>query len=306
MLEWLKSKVKSFFEVRPEAETTVTRDESDNESVVEVAAEQEEAAVDQDASIIEQINAAVRVARSRPAPSFIQKLLARVRKLITKFKAKAANPVARIGSMFSGLVGGETGSLLNMLSVKLRAFGAAVHALKAVEAGLNLIGLIIETFKAVVSFVVAAVKSAFSAVTSFFTGCKETVVDLFTPSTTEGNAEENDHTNTLAVLGLGAIGAGLLFSNRDKLPAAKDAMNDARTKATEIATATVDGAKDLTNGAFNHAYNLFVNSPEAQSLELHRQEAVKGFTDVMNTVRNFTAEDAKLFLTHALRPRTGA
>lgn len=307
MLEWLKGKVKSLFEIKQEVapvQPTPVSDVRDDDSVAAIAEENARVQTEHDSAVNEQINAAVRVARSRPAPSFIQKLLARVRRLITKVKAKLGNPIERLGSMFSGIIGGETGSLLNLLSVKVKALSTALHTLKAVEAGLNLIALVIETVKAAVSMVVEAVKSTFNTFVGFFTGCKDAVVEIFTPSQpTEGNAEENDHTTALTVLGLGAVGAGLLFSNRDKIPAAKEAMNEARDKATNIATATVDGAKDLTKDAFNHAYDLFVTCPEAQEFELHRQEALKGFNDVMDTVRNFSAQDARRFLTHALSTR---
>lgn len=278
-------------------EETYDADEAQAHAFDEFAPEEE---AEHEPSLQETIDEAFETARTRPAPTFIQKLLKRVKGITGKIRANMnLNPMRNLASNFAGWFGGETGTLLRALGVKAKALSTAFHTFKAVEAGISLVGVVIEAARVIVENIVNAVKGFFGAVAYLFTGATKAVAEIFTPErTAQGNAdqstEENDYTNTLLAGATALVGLGALLLNRDKL-------EPIQAKATGIAGAMFEGATKCATEGLEYTKGLVQESSELRMFRNHMKKAQKGFGDLLEKASNFNADDAARMFKRSVR-----
>lgn len=270
------------------------------EANAEEAQNLQEANAEKNRSIEQMTRDAFNRAHTAPAPTFIQKLKKRAQGIAESLQSKITSaPVQRLGSMVAGFLGGKANSLYKAFSMKTQAISTAFHAFKALEAGIAVVGLFIETVKAIVQTIVTIVTGIFDGLVELFTGFKDAAVEVFTPETEDG---EKDY-SLPAVLGVGAIaGLGALYQNRATVqPQAQEATEFAKEKATQAAGAAVEGFQKCAQEGFEYVKGLFNNCEETRQFNMHKDNAVKGFADVRDAMNNFNGNDAARVIKYLLK-----
>jgi phage-related protein len=208
-----------------------------------------------------------------------------------------ASAAGSVGSLFSGLIGGQFGSLLKLLPIKNKALKATEHALEAVDSGLKVISLVIGAIKSVISMIVEGFKTVFNAIAELFTGFKQSVVELVTSEDTE-NAEEKDNASIAAGLALTGIAGSLAYINRDSI---KSEANEVLNNALGQAPVIVEEVKSIAKQGFTLLYDAFMNSDEVNTFNKHTEEAVQGFNEVSKTLKGFDKETFKNIVSTGLK-----
>lgn len=271
--------------------------ESSEESFADINAQEEDE--NENDGTANFVSSAINRARASRTPSFIQRLLAKIRAMKDKVQSRIqARTLQNLGTrLFSGL-GGEIGSLFRFLGIESKALEAGMHLLKAGEAAVQLAGLVIQTIKLVVETIVSAVKFMFGAIIEFFTGCKDSVVEMFTPENTEGgeNTGVDPKVGAAAVLGLVGLAAGAAYVNRDSLPNVNETVEAAKEKADVVVT----GVKEVVKEGMTHMFTMFTESEEAQQVQTHVRNAKASVEQAQAAFNNLTAKDVKTIAKRAL------